>query len=86
MNKIEDALSYFSYNMTASYIYRLIKLLFIVWMIHPRYQGALYVYFVHTEKWFKHNEEKIRRCASKYLTIIPNQVRYCINRTLTFLS
>ncbi len=55
-------------------------------MIHPRYQGALYAYFVHIEKWFKANEDKIRRRASKWLTIIPNQVRYYINSTLTFLS
>ena len=50
----------------------MLKLLFVVWMIHPRYQGALYAYFVHIEKWFKHNEEKMRRRASKYLTIVPN--------------
>ena len=55
-------------------------------MIHPAYQGALYAYFVHIEKWFKHNEEKIRRQASKWLTIIPNKMRYYINNTLTFLS
>ena len=86
LNKVEDALTLISFNMTTNYLYRLIKLLFIIWMIHPRYQGALYAYFVHIEKWFKHNEDKIRRRASKWLTYIPNQVRFFINTTLTFLS
>ena len=29
-------------------------------MIHPRYQGALYAYFVYVETYFKRNEAKIR--------------------------
>ena len=86
VNKFEDALTFISFNLTSNYLYRLIKLLFIIWMIHPRYQGALFAYFVHIEKWFKHNEDKIRRQASKWLTFIPNQIRYYINCALTFLS
>ena len=55
-------------------------------MIHPKYQGALYAYFVYVEKHFRKGEEKMRRIANKWLTIIPNQVRHIINSTLTFLA
>ena len=69
-----------------NYLYRLTKLLFILWMIHPRYQGALYAYFVFIEKYFRKNEEKMRRGAGSWLTIIPNQVRQALNVTLTMMQ
>ena len=62
------------------------KLLFILWMIHPHYQGALYAYFVFIEKFFRKNEEKMRRNAGVWLTIIPNYYRQGLNMILTILT
>jgi hypothetical protein len=39
------------FEVRAYFIYNLFRLLFIAWMIHPKYKGALYLYFS-TEPWF----------------------------------
>ena len=68
------------------YIYRLLKLLFIVWMIHPRYQGALYTYFAHVEQRFGENEKRIRKQSSQLLTDIPNFLSNILDSVLGMLS
>lgn len=68
------------------YLYKLMKLLFVVWMIHPRYQGALFIYFVYVDHHYKRNEEFIRKEAGKLLKKVPYVVHYCLNKTLTFVS
>ena len=69
-----------------NYLYKALKLLFIIWMIHPRYQGAIYSYHSHTEKLFKSREDKIRRKASYLLTLVPIKVRQLLNKALTLLA
>ena len=84
--KIEDILSFCRINISSFFGYKVTRLLFIVWMIHPRYQGALFLYFDIIEYFFKRNEEKIRRHTSKILTVVPRHVKHVLNIIVTFLA
>ncbi len=85
LSQTEDLLRLVYLNLKEYFIYKLIRLVFVVWMIHPRYQGALYLYFAKIEKFFRCNEETIRRNTSKLLTVIPQKVKHYLNRTVIFL-
>jgi hypothetical protein len=41
-------------------LYKLLKVLIVAWMIHPKYQGALLLYYKYIERPFKDREENIR--------------------------
>ena len=46
------------------FLYKLVKLLIVMWLINPKYQGALLIYFRYLESAFKHREESIRATLS----------------------
>jgi hypothetical protein len=45
LSKTEDALQVIGISLRTFFMYRLSRLMLIAWMIHPKYQGALYLYF-----------------------------------------
>ena len=51
--KAEDALEYIVPQVLHGYTYRLLRILFFAWLIHPHYQGALVVYYEWLAKWFR---------------------------------
>ena len=53
-----------SYSLTSlslfrNLLYKLLKLLFIIWLIHPEYLGALYLYTLVIEDLFERHKDKV---------------------------
>jgi hypothetical protein len=42
------------------YLYKLVKLLISIWLFHPHYRGALYIYFGSVRSRYKWIEEPLR--------------------------
>lgn len=52
LNKAEDFLHFTCFTIRGYFLYKLTRLLFITWMIHPKYKGALFLYYCTIEKFF----------------------------------
>lgn len=70
ISKAEDLL-FFLVDLQSDIVYKLIRLLFVAWMIHPKYKGALYLYFSKLEPLFKKNERTVRERTLHLLNTYP---------------
>ena len=46
-------------NAIRSFIYKIFKLGFTLWLIHPEYQGAMYIYIRISDEFFEQEREKL---------------------------
>ena len=68
------------------FLYKLMRLLFIAWMIHPKYKGALFLYFRTIEQSFLKHEESIRASVSKVLKAMTEAGDNLVRNFTRFLT
>ena len=68
------------------YLYKLVKLLVSVWLFHPHYRGALYIYFGSVRSRYKFIEEPLRNKVGALLTTMDSFVHRQISKSLSFVS
>ena len=84
-NKVEDFLGAISslvigLNFLEGYLFRIARILFFAWLIHPKYQGALYVYDLYIQKQFSLWEKTIRQLTLTGITRITDSVSQASKR------
>ena len=94
VTKFEDffAFGYFqirSDHYQSGYFYRLLKIVVYVWLIHPKYQGALIIYYKQIEPFFKMAETQLRENTIQALMrmfLALDQLEVKVKQAITILN
>lgn len=57
-------------DLLGGYTYRLVRILFFVWLIHPSYQGALFVYSNYFFNWYRAYHKPLLAETLKLLNVL----------------
>lgn len=84
--KAEELLLIVTVDLRGYFVYDLARLLFVAWMIHPKYQGALFLYFNTIEQLFHNNEQAIKTSAINFLEVVPSYIKTQVTRALMVIK